>query len=85
MHRRPACWAEVEGQAIAAVRDARILRGISPGRYTIPAEAGLDAENTARSPLTFQAMAGGDANRLALTSDTQLSAIAGGASGNHLL
>src|SRR5579863_6311444 len=82
--RRAAKLAEAESQGIAGVRDAREFFRRSGGeRHVFPAKPGLRAKDASGSPLTFEAMAEGDARRLAFAGKRQSSAMAGGAPDCH--
>ena len=82
--RRAAGRAEVEGDLIAAVGDARERRGptFDPGHLGAR-KACLCPKDAARPPLAVQAMADRDPDRLPLAGEAELAAAAMGFAGRH--
>src|SRR5262245_45751945 len=76
--RGAALRAEVVDDAVTAVADADELRRLALHGGVRAREARLIAECAARALLACEAMANGDANRLAAHRDRQLTATAGG-------
>jgi len=76
--------AEVEGDLIAAVGDARevLCSAFDPGHLGA-GKARLSPEDASRSPLAFQAMADRDPDRLPLAGKPELAAAAFGLSRRH--
>ena len=74
---------EMKGQRVAAFGFARPRRSLAGDRDLLAAEARLVAEHGAGAALALQAVAHGDARRVALDRQVKLPAAAGGVSGGH--
>src|SRR5262249_31566812 len=74
---------EMEGQGVAAFCSARPRGRLAGEGNLVSAEPRLVADDGTRAALAFEAMAHGDACRLAFDREVKLSAAACGTSGGH--
>lgn len=83
IHRGATHRTEAERQRIAACGCARPLRHRAGEGDLVAGKARLVAEHGTGAPLALEAVAHGDAHRLAFNREVELAAIAGGVSGGH--
>src|SRR6185503_3254227 len=81
VHGRAALGAEAVGERVAALGLACVGAGLAAHRDALARKARLVAQHRAGAALAFDAVAHGDAHRVALGGEFKLSAVAGGAAG----